>query len=92
MCVCVLFPRFSDDFSVLLEVRGVQKEEVSLLTLLSPQGHIQLQLRLSPHALSFVSTHHRHYEYVSESPPPKLWVLLWVPKALLIVALDKSIC
>ena len=60
----VLPPRFVDEFSVLMELRSVQQEESSLVTVLSPYSHIQLQLRLSPHTVTFVSTHHRHYEYV----------------------------
>ncbi|XP_035514783.1 collagen alpha-1(XI) chain [Morone saxatilis] len=55
--------RFSDEFSMLMRLRSSQKEESSVLTLLNAQHHIHLQLRLSPHSLTFISTQHREYEF-----------------------------
>ncbi|XP_031672200.1 collagen alpha-1(XI) chain [Oncorhynchus kisutch] len=66
-------PRFVDEFSVLMELRSVQQEESSLVTVLSPYSHIQLQLRLSPHTVTFVSTHHRHYEFPVGMLPDGQW-------------------
>ncbi|XP_066569337.1 collagen alpha-1(XI) chain-like [Amia ocellicauda] len=54
---------FADEFSILLELSYGLRDDVSLLTLLTPRGHILLQLRLSPYALTFVSTIRRHYEF-----------------------------
>lgn len=54
--------RFADEFSLLLQLRSPQAEDRSLLTLLSPQGHVLLQLRLGPHAFTFVTMQQQHYE------------------------------
>ncbi|KAI1882503.1 hypothetical protein AGOR_G00251430 [Albula goreensis] len=55
--------RFADEFSILLQLRSSQREDRSLLTLLSPHSHILLQLRLSPYTFSLVTTQQRHYEF-----------------------------
>ncbi|XP_018614614.1 collagen alpha-1(XI) chain-like [Scleropages formosus] len=54
---------FADEFSVLMQLRSSQQEDRSLLTVLSPQGHILLQVRLSPRALNFITTQQRLYEF-----------------------------
>ncbi len=67
---------FSEEFSMLVELRSSQREESSVLTLLNAQHHIHLQLRLGPHSLTFISTQHREYEYVW--PPVKqFFAALW---------------
>nr|XP_046242088.1 collagen alpha-1(XI) chain-like [Scatophagus argus] len=59
--------RFSDEFSLLIELHSSQKEDSSVVTLLNAQHHIHLQLRLGPHSLTFISTQHREYEFPVES-------------------------
>ncbi|XP_029914981.1 uncharacterized protein LOC115364620 [Myripristis murdjan] len=66
-------PRFADEFSVLMELRSSQEEESSLLTLLNYQHHIDLQLRLGPHSLTFISTQHREYEFPVSSLRDGQW-------------------
>nr|XP_029134563.1 collagen alpha-1(I) chain-like [Labrus bergylta] len=54
---------FSEEFSLLMELRSSQKEESNVLTVLNSQHHIHLQLRLGPRSLTFISTQHREYEF-----------------------------
>nr|XP_019957925.1 PREDICTED: uncharacterized protein LOC109639085 isoform X3 [Paralichthys olivaceus] len=56
-------PRFSDEFSLLMELRSSQMEKSSVVTLLNSQHHVHLQLRLGPSSLTFISTQRREYEY-----------------------------
>lgn len=62
--VCAFHCRFSDEFSLLVELRSSQNAESSVVTLINAQHHIHLQLRLGPHSLTFISTQHREYEYI----------------------------
>ncbi|MFT7813688.1 collagen alpha-1(XI) chain-like [Arapaima gigas] len=55
--------RFVGEFSLLMQLRSSQQEDRSLLTVLSPQGHILLQIRLGPRALNFITTQQRLYEF-----------------------------
>uniref|UniRef100_A0AAY4CW64 Laminin G domain-containing protein n=2 Tax=Denticeps clupeoides TaxID=299321 RepID=A0AAY4CW64_9TELE len=55
--------RFADEFSLLLQLRSPQQVDRSLMTFLSPDNHILLQLRLSEHSLTFIATQQRHYEF-----------------------------
>lgn len=65
MSVCLTVScRFSDEFSLLMELQSSQREESSVLTLVNSQHHIQLQLRLSLSSLTFISTQQREYEWV----------------------------
>ncbi|XP_034547473.1 collagen alpha-1(XI) chain-like [Notolabrus celidotus] len=59
----VIGARFSEEFSLLMELRSSQREESNVLTVLNSQHHIHLQLRLGPHSLTFISTQHREYEF-----------------------------
>ncbi|XP_030197639.1 collagen alpha-2(XI) chain isoform X2 [Gadus morhua] len=54
---------FPDEFSLLVQLRSSLTEESSLLTLLSRDGEVMLQLRTSGHALTFIGTQQRHYEF-----------------------------
>ncbi|CAB1448052.1 unnamed protein product [Pleuronectes platessa] len=59
-----LFPdRFADEFSLLVQMRSPQTEERSVLTMLSPDSHVMLQLRISASAVIFTGTEQRHYEF-----------------------------
>uniref|UniRef100_A0A3B3H4T1 Laminin G domain-containing protein n=1 Tax=Oryzias latipes TaxID=8090 RepID=A0A3B3H4T1_ORYLA len=59
-----LFPdSFADEFSLSVQFRSHQKEECSVLTVLSPDSHIMLQLRISARAVIFIGTQQRHYEF-----------------------------
>ncbi|KAM6902308.1 uncharacterized protein FYW49_015931 [Xenentodon cancila] len=55
--------RFADEFSLLVQLQTAQREEHSIFTMLSPDGHIMLQLRLSAFAVIFIGTQQRHYEF-----------------------------
>ncbi|KAJ0015536.1 hypothetical protein NQD34_009156, partial [Periophthalmus magnuspinnatus] len=55
--------RFADDFSLLLHFRSRQKEERSVCSILSPEGHVTLQLRISSTAVTFIGSQDRHYEF-----------------------------
>nr|XP_029501712.1 collagen alpha-1(XI) chain-like [Oncorhynchus nerka] len=54
---------FADEFSLLVQLRSPQRDERSVLTLLSHDSHILLQLRISAYTLTFISTQQRHYEF-----------------------------
>ena len=64
VCICVCVCRFADDFSLLLQLRSSQTDERSVMTLVSPESHILLQIRISPYTLTFISSQQRHYESV----------------------------
>lgn len=53
---------FADEFSLLVQLRSFQKEEHSVLTLMSSDSRITLQLRISARAVIFIGTQQRHYE------------------------------
>ncbi|KAM4532152.1 uncharacterized protein V3H82_026012 [Fundulus diaphanus] len=55
--------RFADMFSLLVQLRSLQREEHSVFTMLSPDSHIMLQIRISAHAIIFIGTQQRHYEF-----------------------------
>ncbi|KAJ0057623.1 hypothetical protein NL108_011103, partial [Boleophthalmus pectinirostris] len=55
--------RFADDFSLLVHFRSRQKEERSVCSILSPEGHVTLQLRVSSTAITFIGSQDRHYEF-----------------------------
>ncbi|KAM4634126.1 collagen alpha-2(XI) chain-like [Polymixia lowei] len=55
--------RFADEFSVLVQLRSPQREDRSVFTLLSPDSHVLLQLRVSAYAVVFIGTQQRHYEF-----------------------------
>ncbi|KAL6097196.1 uncharacterized protein ACO6RY_06342 [Pungitius sinensis] len=54
---------FADEFSVLVQLRSPQRDERSVFTMLSPDSHVMLQLRISAHAIIFIATQQRHYEF-----------------------------
>ncbi|RVE65499.1 hypothetical protein OJAV_G00117130 [Oryzias javanicus] len=54
---------FADEFSLLVQFRTHQREECSVLTVLSPDSHVMLQLRISARAVIFIGTQQRHYEF-----------------------------
>ncbi|KAG2455592.1 COBA2 protein, partial [Polypterus senegalus] len=54
---------FSDEFSLLIHMRCVPQDDASLLAILNPLGTVLLQIRLSPSALTFITTRRRHYEF-----------------------------
>ncbi|MEQ2163036.1 hypothetical protein GOODEAATRI_026092, partial [Goodea atripinnis] len=56
--------RFADEFSLLVQLRSLQREEHSMFTMLSPDSHIMLQIRISAYAIIFIGTQQRHYELV----------------------------
>ncbi|GLD56696.1 collagen alpha-1(I) chain isoform X1 [Lates japonicus] len=51
---------FSDEFSLLVQLRSPQREERSVFTMLSPDSHVMLQLRISAYAITFIGTQQRH--------------------------------
>ncbi|KAF7217746.1 collagen alpha-1(V) chain-like [Nothobranchius furzeri] len=53
----------ADEFSLLLQLRSSQRQEHGVLTLLGPDRRITLQLRISAHAVVFIGTQQRHYEF-----------------------------
>lgn len=53
---------FADEFSLLVQLRSSQKVECSVFTMLGPDNHIMLQLRISTYAIIFIGTQQRHYE------------------------------
>ncbi|MEQ2281142.1 hypothetical protein AMECASPLE_027339, partial [Ameca splendens] len=55
--------RFADEFSLLLQLRSLQREEHSVFTMLSPDSRIMLQIRISTYAIIFIGTQQRHYEF-----------------------------
>uniref|UniRef100_A0AAV2IZG5 Laminin G domain-containing protein n=1 Tax=Knipowitschia caucasica TaxID=637954 RepID=A0AAV2IZG5_KNICA len=59
----VLHHRFAEDFSLLVHFRSRQTEERSVVTVLSPEGHVTLQLRISSTAVTFIGSQDRHYEF-----------------------------
>ncbi|XP_029108675.1 collagen alpha-1(V) chain-like [Scleropages formosus] len=66
-------PRFLDEFTVLLQLRSPQAEDRSLLTLLTSDSHILLQLRLGLHAFTLVTTQQRVYEFPVEGLSDGRW-------------------
>lgn len=57
--------RFADDFSLLVQLRSPQREDRSVFTMLSPDNHIMMQLRISAYAIIFIGTQQRHYEWAN---------------------------
>ncbi|KAM7369300.1 hypothetical protein PAMP_013579 [Pampus punctatissimus] len=55
--------RFADEFSLLVQLRSPQRVERSIFTMLSPDSHVMLQLRISAYAVIFIGTQQRHYEF-----------------------------
>uniref|UniRef100_A0A673XVB8 Laminin G domain-containing protein n=1 Tax=Salmo trutta TaxID=8032 RepID=A0A673XVB8_SALTR len=64
---------FSDEFSLLVQLRSPQLDEHSVLTLLSHDSHILLQLRISAYTLTFISTQQRLYEFPVSSLSDDQW-------------------
>ncbi|XP_029301004.1 collagen alpha-1(XI) chain-like [Cottoperca gobio] len=54
---------FADEFSLLVQLRSPQGDDRSVFTMLSPDSHIMLQLRISAYAIIFIGTQQRHYEF-----------------------------
>ncbi|KAK0146971.1 Collagen alpha-3(V) chain [Merluccius polli] len=54
---------FPGEFSLLVQLRSSRTEDSSVLTLLSLDGDVMLQLRTSGHALTFIGAQQRHYEF-----------------------------
>ncbi|TKS84164.1 Collagen alpha-1(V) chain [Collichthys lucidus] len=54
---------FADEFSLLVQLRSPQRDERSVFTMLSPDSHVMLQLRISAYAVIFIGTQQRHYEF-----------------------------
>ncbi|XP_034047688.1 collagen alpha-2(V) chain [Thalassophryne amazonica] len=54
---------FADEFSLLVQLRSPHSDERSVFTMLSPNSHILLQLRISASAIVFIGTQQRHYEF-----------------------------
>ncbi|KAG7456372.1 hypothetical protein JOB18_023506, partial [Solea senegalensis] len=65
--------RFSEEFSLLMELRSSQMEESSVVSLLNSQHHVHLQLRLGLFSLTFISTQHREYEFTVGSLRDGRW-------------------
>lgn len=63
ICVSLFLFRFADEFSLLVQLRSPQRDERSVFTMLSPDGHVMLQLRISASAVIFIGTQQRHYEW-----------------------------
>ncbi|CAB1434715.1 unnamed protein product [Pleuronectes platessa] len=86
-------PRFSDEFSLLMELRSSQMEDSSVVTLINSQHHVHLQLRLGPSSLIFISTQHREYEFTVGSLLDGRWhrVALSVSPLWLEVYVDCSL-
>ncbi|XP_059214589.1 collagen alpha-3(V) chain-like [Centropristis striata] len=59
----LLTDRFPDEFSLLVQLQSSQREERSVFTVLSPDSHVTLQLRISSSAIIFIGTQQRHYEF-----------------------------
>ncbi|XP_028999844.1 uncharacterized protein LOC114860098 [Betta splendens] len=63
---------FLHEFSLLVQLRSPQRQEHSVFTMLSPNNHLMMQLRISTHAVIFIGTQQQHYETAVEnviSPP-----------------------
>ncbi|XP_045923675.1 collagen alpha-1(XI) chain-like [Micropterus dolomieu] len=54
---------FADEFSLLVQLQSPQSDERSVFTMLSPDSHVMLQLRISTSAIIFIGTQQRHYEF-----------------------------
>ena len=63
MSVTLFLFRFADEFSLLVQLRSPQRDERSVFTMLSPDSHVMLQLRISANAVIFIGTQQRHYEW-----------------------------
>ncbi|TMS08329.1 Collagen alpha-4(VI) chain, partial [Larimichthys crocea] len=59
----LLIDGFADEFSLLVQLRSPQRDERSVFTMLSPDSHVMLQLRISANAVIFIGTQQRHYEF-----------------------------
>ncbi|XP_041667075.1 collagen alpha-1(XI) chain-like [Cheilinus undulatus] len=59
----LLTEAFANEFSLLVQLRSPQRDECSVFTMLSPDSHIMLQLRISAYAVIFIGTQQRHYEF-----------------------------
>lgn len=55
--------RFADEFSLLVQLQSPQSEERSVFSMLSPDSHVMMQLRISAYAVIFIGTQQRHYEW-----------------------------
>ncbi|XP_068588520.1 uncharacterized protein [Cebidichthys violaceus] len=64
---------FADEFSVLVQLRSPQRDEYSVFTMISPDSHIMLQLRISAYAIIFIGTQQRHYEFPVSSLSDGKW-------------------
>nr|XP_046172619.1 collagen alpha-1(XI) chain-like [Oncorhynchus gorbuscha] len=64
---------FADEFSLLMQLRSPQLDEHSVLTLLSHDSHILLQLRISAYTLTFIGTQQRLYEFPVSSLSDDQW-------------------
>lgn len=60
MYVCV--HSFTDEFSVLLQLRSSQDVDRSVLTILDFYNQVTLQIRLSPSGFTFITAHQHGYE------------------------------
>ncbi|XP_077594079.1 uncharacterized protein LOC144210983 [Stigmatopora nigra] len=54
---------FADQFSLLLQFKTFQRVESSIFTILSPDRHIMLQLRISAFTIILIGAQQRHYEF-----------------------------
>ncbi|XP_030004254.1 collagen alpha-1(V) chain-like [Sphaeramia orbicularis] len=59
----ILTDGLPDEFSLLVHLRSPQRHERSVFTMLSPDSHVMLQLRVSASAVIFIGTQQRHYEF-----------------------------
>ncbi|KAK2818894.1 hypothetical protein Q5P01_024455 [Channa striata] len=64
---------FADEFSLLMQLRSPQREERSVFTMLSTDGHIMMQLRISAYAVIFIGTQQRHYEFPTSGLSDGKW-------------------
>lgn len=60
--VSVFVFRFADEFSLMVQLRSPQREERSVFSMLSPNSHVMMQLRISAYTVIFIGTQQRHYE------------------------------
>ncbi|XP_077479636.1 uncharacterized protein LOC144091290 [Stigmatopora argus] len=54
---------FADQFSLLVQFKSFQRVESSIFTILSPDSHIMLQLRISAFTIILTGAQQRHYEF-----------------------------
>ncbi|XP_068508834.1 collagen alpha-1(XI) chain-like isoform X1 [Syngnathus scovelli] len=54
---------FADEFSLLMQLKTPQRVESSVFTMLNPDNHIMLQLRISAFTIILTGAQQRHYEF-----------------------------